>query len=256
MLRGEAGDSIAADACDLGATPRRPSPASRGFPGAWSAGVLSFDPRDAAMADDADDDEERALARRDETGLAGADAYEREYMKGEGLVLYRDKQRSPWQMTALLGGIGIVSLLPVIAGAAGAWISAAITLPMLFLIWVLMGVLRETVSQGTVDVQYGLFGPKIPIAAIEAVAPTEYKWTTVGGWGIRRGPGGSWVYNMPGDGGRAVRIEWKDAKGKRKVTLIGSKHHLELAKTIERARRALPGGASRGELPASGDDEA
>lgn len=203
------------------------------------------------MADDADD-EERALARRDETGLAGADAYEREYMKGEGLVLYRDKQRSPWQMTALLGGIGIVSLLPVLAGAAGAWISAAFTLPVLFLVWVLMGVLRVTVSQGTVDVQYGLFGPKIPIAAIEAVAPTEYKWTTVGGWGIRRGPGGSWVYNMPGDGGRAVRIEWRDAKGKRKVTMIGSKHHLELAKTIERARRALPG---RGELPAAGDDD-
>lgn len=202
------------------------------------------------MADDDADDEERALARRDETGLAAGDAYERKYMQGEGLVLYRDKQRTPWQMTALLGGIGIVSLLPVLAGAAGAWISAAITLPMLFLVWVLMGVLRVTVSQGTVDVQYGLFGPKIPIAAIESVAPTEYKWTTVGGWGIRRGPGGSWVYNMPGDGGRAVRIEWKDAKGKRKVTMIGSKHHLELAKTIEQARRALPGAERRGELPA------
>lgn len=201
------------------------------------------------MADDADD-EERALARRDETGLAAGDAYERKYMKGEGLVLYRDKQRTPWQMTALLGGAGLVSLLPVLMGAPGAWLGVVLTLPVLFLVWVLMGVLRVTVSQGTVDVQYGLFGPKIPIAAIEAVAPTEYKWTTVGGWGIRRGPGGSWVYNMPGDGGRAVRIEWRDAKGKRKVTLIGSKHHRELAKTIEQARRALPAAARQGALSA------
>jgi hypothetical protein len=196
------------------------------------------------------EDEERALARRDEVGLATADPYEREYMKGEGLVLYRAKQRTPWQMTALLAAVGIVSLLPVIVGAPGAWLSAMMTLPVLFLVWALFAVLRVTVSQGTVDIQYGLFGPKIPIAAIEAVAPTEYKWTTVGGWGIRRGPGGSWVYNMPGDRGRAVRIEWRDAKGRRKVTLVGSKDHHELAKVIERARRALPAGAARRELPA------
>jgi hypothetical protein len=219
---------------------------------------------------DTDDDGERALARQQEVGVSTADAYERAYMKGEGLVLYRAKQRTPWQMSALIGGLGVASLIPALLAAPGAWITAAITLPMLFLLWVLMGVLRVTVSQGSVDVQYGLFGPKIPIAAIEAVAPTEYKWTTVGGWGIRRGPGGSWVYNMPGDGGRAVRIEWRDAKGRRKVTLIGSRNHLELARTIEQARRALPGGAgtpgalggnaSRGQLSAGepereGEDE-
>jgi hypothetical protein len=185
------------------------------------------------------DDDERALARRDETEVATADAYERAYMKGEGLVLYRAKQRSPWQMTALLAAVGVVSMWPLVLGAPGAWVSTAITLPILFLIWVLMGVLRVTVSQGTVDVQYGLFGPKIPITAIEAAAPTEYKWTTVGGWGIRRGPGGSWVYNMPGDGGRAVRLEWRDAKGRKKVTIIGSRNNLELFKAIEQARRSL-----------------
>jgi hypothetical protein len=206
------------------------------------------------------DDEEHALAHRDETAVATADAYEREYMKGEGLVLYRDKQRTPWPMTALLGGLGVVSLLPLLLGAPGAWLSAVITLPLLFVVWVLMGVLRVTVSQGAVDVQYGVFGPKIPIAAIESVAPTEYKWTTVGGWGIRRGPGGSWVYNMPGDGGRAVKIDWRDAKGRRKVTLIGSRDHHALARAIAQARRALPGGGgapavegdgSRGRLRAS-----
>jgi hypothetical protein len=185
------------------------------------------------------EDGERALARRDEAAVAATDAYERKYMKGEGLVLYRAKQRTPWYWTALMAGAGLGSLIPVLAGSPGAWV-AAITLPILFVMWALFAVLRVTVSQGNVNIQYGLFGPTIPIAAIESVAPTEYKWSTVGGWGIRRGPGGSWVYNMPGDRGRAVRIEWRDAKGRRRVTLVGSKNHLELAKTIELARRALP----------------
>lgn len=195
------------------------------------------------------EDGDRALARRDETAIASADAYEREYMKGEGLVLYRAKQRTPWQMTALMAAVGLGSLIPMLAGAPGAWIGGITTLPVLFVVWALFAVLRVTVSQGNVNIQYGLFGPTIPIAAIESVAPTEYKWTTVGGWGIRRGPGGSWVYNMPGDQGRAVRIEWRDAKGRRRVTLVGSKDHFELAKTIEKARRALPGAAKRDALP-------
>jgi hypothetical protein len=188
---------------------------------------------------EAADDGERALAGTRETGLATGDAYERKYMKGDGLVLHRAKQRTPWPMTALFATIGLASLVPVLVGAPGAWITAVVTLPVIFALWSLFAVLRVTVSEGAVHVQYGLFGPKIPIAAIEAVAPTEYKWTTFGGWGIRRGPGGSWVYNMPGDRGRAVRIEWRDAKGRRRTTLVGSKDHHELAEVIEKARRAL-----------------
>lgn len=198
------------------------------------------------------DDEERALARPDEVGMAVADPYERKYMQGEGMVLYRAKQRMPWQMLALLGGLGLTAVVPLLLGVPLAWVNLLTTLPILVVVWVLFAVLRVTVSQGAVDVQYGVFGPKIPIAAIESVAPVEYKWTTVGGWGIRRGPGGSWVYNMPGDKGRAVKIEWRDAKGRRKVTLIGSKDHHTLAKAIASARHALPGGGEVGALGGAG----
>ena len=189
------------------------------------------------------EDREQSLARRDQVAAAApvatVDPYERQYMKGEGLVLYRDKQRTPWLLTAAIAAAGLGMLVPVFLGQAGAWIGAVVGLPILFLVLMLFAVLRVTVSQGKVQVQYGLFGPTIPISAIEAVAPTEYAWTRFGGWGIRRGPDGSWLYNMPGDQGRAVRIEWRDAKGRRRVTLIGSKNHLELANTIEKARRAL-----------------
>lgn len=208
------------------------------------------------------EDDEHALARREPASVASpetmaaatVDRYELEYMKGEGMVLYRDKQRTPWPLMAGLGAAAVGMLIPVLLGQPGAWIGALIGLPILFVVLMLFAVLRVTVSQGKVDVQYGLFGPTIPIAAIESVAPTEYKWTTFGGWGIRRGPGGSWLYNMPGDKGRAVRIEWRDAKGRTRVTLIGSKHHVELAKTIEKARRALPAAAATEALPPGDDD--
>ncbi|MCX4247602.1 hypothetical protein [Paraliomyxa miuraensis] len=216
------------------------------------------------MAEPNDDDDERALARREGASMTAregasvetADPYERQYMKGEGLVLYRDKQRAPWIMSALIGAGALGILVPLVLGQPGAWLGALIGLPIFFLVWMLFAVLRVTVSQGKVQVQYGLFGPTIPISAIESVAPTEYRWTAFGGWGIRRGPDGSWLYNMPGDQGRAVRIEWRDAKGRRRVTLVGSKHNVELAKTIEQARRALPSGAARDALPPGEDDDA
>ena len=66
---------------------------------------------------------------------------------------------------------------------------------------------------------------------------------------------GEWIYNMPGDGGRAVRIRWRNAKGKAKVTLIGTKEPEALADAIARARRALPaGGDGPAALPASDPD--
>lgn len=199
--------------------------------------------------------EERALVRSE--GSAVADAYEREYMKGQGVVLHRAKQRVPWPMTAMLGGLGVVALLPLLLGQPGAWLGALISLPILFVVWMLFAVLRVTVSEGSVDIQYGLFGPSIPTAAIESAEPTTYRWTRFGGWGIRRGPGGEWIYNMPGDQGRAVRVTWRDAKGRRRVTLIGSAEPQALADAIASARRSLPAGTEAApQLPAGDGDDA
>jgi hypothetical protein len=115
---------------------------------------------------------------------------------------------------------------------------ALISLPILFAVWMLFSVLRVTVSEGRVNVQYGVFGPTIPMHAIESAEATRYDWKKFGGWGIRRSRDGEWIYNMPGDGGRAVRIVWRDAQGNRKVTLVGSREPEALAKAIHRGRRA------------------
>ena len=116
--------------------------------------------------------EPKSLVRVEEARLP--DAYEQSYMAGEGVVLYRDKRRAPWPLHALLGAAG----LAVVAGsvASGQLLGLAIALPVLALIWVLFSVLRVTVSAGVVAVQYGLFGPEIPVAAIDLCEATTYDW--------------------------------------------------------------------------------
>lgn len=185
------------------------------------------------------------------------DPYERAYMAGEGAVLYRDKSRAPWQLHAIfaLSTAAVFGAALAAGGAAGGAVGLAVGLPMLALTWLLFAVLRVTVSEGHVNVQYGLFGPKIPIAAIESAEPVQYDWKKFGGWGIRRAMTGDheWIYNMPGDGGRAVRIVWRDAKGRRRIHLIGSQRSEELARQIGRAQAALPEGARSATLTPGAD---
>jgi hypothetical protein len=171
------------------------------------------------------------------------DLYERAYMPGEGAILHRDKRRAPWQMHALFGTIaGLYALL----GVLQPW--ALVALPPLLMLWLLFAVLRVSVSEGHVNVQFGLFGPRIPMAAIESAELMRYDWKAYGGWGIRRPGERVWAYNMPGDGGQAVRIVWHDARGQR-TTVIGSSHAAGIADAIARARKALPAAATPAALP-------
>lgn len=178
------------------------------------------------------------------------DPYERHYMAGEGAVLYRHKHRAPWQLHAIFAAsmIAVFGAALAAGGAGGGAVGIAVGLPLIALVWLLFSVLRVTVSEGQVNVQYGLLGPKIPIAAIESAEVVEFDWKRLGGWGIRRSFSGEWIYNMPGDGGRLVRIAWHDARGRRRVIQIGSPRADELLHQIQRAQRALPPGASRSAL--------
>ncbi len=169
--------------------------------------------------------------------LRTPDLYEMTYMQGDGLVYHRAKEVAPWQLHAILGGVALIEL---VAAAATATLAPLLALPLLLFVWAMFAVLRVTVSEGDVKIQYGLFGPTIPIAAIESAEATTYDWKKFGGWGIKRSFDGEWIYNMPGDGGQAVRIRWRDAKGRARVTLVGSKEPAELEAAIGKARRSLP----------------
>ncbi|HWB78294.1 MAG TPA: hypothetical protein VG755_25185 [Nannocystaceae bacterium] len=190
-----------------------------------------------------DRNEPTALARAEPTTL---DAYEREYMSGQGTVLYRGKRPAP-KWLQLLTGINVFVGLALLATPA--WATGIFLIPLGFVMWALFAVLRFTISERAVKVQYGLFGPTIPTAAIESAEAIHYDWKKFGGWGIRRSRDGEWMYNMPGDGGRAVRLVWHDAQGKRRVTNIGTPDPEPAVAAIDTAKQALPAAASAPSLP-------
>ena len=175
------------------------------------------------------------------------DLYEQRYMAAEGTVLYRHKHSAPWQLhaifaTAMVAVFGSALAVGGVVGGAG---GIAVGVPMLSLVWILSSVLRVSVSEGHVNIQYGLFGPQIPISGIEQAALIQYDWRRIGGGrGIKSSLAGEWIYNLPVDGGRAVRIVWRDARGKRRAVHVGSPRAEDLLQQIGRARRALPSGVS------------
>jgi len=179
-----------------------------------------------------------------------ADPFEREYMPGDGMVLYRDKMAA--RIRATPSWLGVGALLLVVAISMSPWLLLFEGL-LLVVMWLVFGVLRVTVSERTVTVKLGLLGPTIPVAAVESAIAFDYRWGAFGGWGIRRGAGGT-MYNVIGDGGRAVKIVWHTEAGARTVTYVGTRTADELARAINRARAALPAGdeaprAVEGESP-------
>lgn len=183
-------------------------------------------------------DEEPKLA--DGSARAPApDPYEAQYMSGPDGALYFAKMTAPRFFHLLF-------LLPLFFSTGASLVSHApplvplISAIPLFLVWILFSTLRISVTTKEVHVQYGLFGPRIPIEAIESCESCEYDWKQYGGWGIRYGRDGSVAYNMLGDGGRAVRITYKKG-GKLKKVLLAASDPERLATAIQQARAmALP----------------
>jgi hypothetical protein len=185
-------------------------------------------------------DEEPKLGGGD-TQAPAPDPYEAKYMSGQGGALYFAKMTAPRIFSLLF-------LLPLLVTTGSALVThAPIFVPLLgaiplFLVWILFSALRISVTPKEVHVQYGLFGPRIPVEAIESAEACEYDWKQYGGWGIRYGRDGSVAYNMLGDGGRAVRITYKKGT-KTKKLLLAAKDPERLATAIHQARAMAIGGA-------------
>ncbi len=161
-------------------------------------------------------------------------------MSDRGPALYRDK--TVWRAgLAILGVPALYSIGATIALALGPdrlWalvpLFAAVVLTACT---ALFTVLRVVVSTREVHVQYGLFGPRIPVDSIVEVKVVIYDWTEFGGWGIKRSGDGTWAYSVMGKGKRAVRIAWtKD--GEKHAAVVTSQDAEGLASAIEHARAA------------------
>ncbi len=198
------------------------------------------------MARVPNDADETALAKPSTTA---ADRYEKEFMAGEGTVLYRAKARAHWSLAAMVLGIGGVAALGT---ATVAPIASVAILAFLALTYIMFAVLRVTVSEGALNIQLGLWGPRIPIASIVSAEATTYRFRDFGGWGIRISPSKGTMYNMPGDGGHALKVVWRTEEGREKTTWVGTREARQLIDAIDRARgKALVASEAPGALPAS-----
>lgn len=185
------------------------------------------------------------MADQNKTPLRGADDYEAQYMGADEDVMYREKISYPGWFKLL---IPLLMTLPLviagtsafIAGEVGAVILMALLTPLMLLGSLVMSTLRVTVTSKNLHVQYGLWGPSIPLEAIEHCEAEHYSVWKYGGYGIRYSISEkAWCYNMIGDKGQAVRIHWRDEKGKLRKTLVASESHTVLANQINRARAAM-----------------
>ncbi len=188
-------------------------------------------------------------------GLAKPDDYQAKFMASG--ALYYDKIRAPLVyhlifLAPLLISVVTTSLAALKAGPA-ALLPLLFTVPLLSIMWLLFSVLRISVTNDEVYVQYGLFGPKIAVRDIEKCAAVDYDWKRYGGWGIRYGRDGSVAYNMMGDRGRAVEILHRKGD-KTKRLLVASPDPDRLAAAINEARARAAGGAQAKRIAAVAGD--
>lgn len=137
------------------------------------------------------------------------DAYERRYMSDHGAALLRARRPAPMWLRRLTGGVLLLGLGLAITPA---WPAALVLLPAGFFAWSLFSVLRVSVCERSVLVQYATFSAVIPMAAIEraeVIADLGDRAVQVGEQRIR----------MPGDRGKALRITWMDGDMRRTTSV-------------------------------------
>src|SRR5262245_19951447 len=117
--------------------------------------------------------------RRGAPSLRGSDAYAEEYMKGAGRVLLRDKVVSRGA-SALLGSTSLWCFGWAVATFLGALpksstgVGLFLTLMAAFfaLLAATLTVVRTVVSAAEVHVQYGLWGPRVPVSRVRGCRVT------------------------------------------------------------------------------------
>lgn len=166
------------------------------------------------------------------------DAYAAEHMTPKEGVIYRDKFVAGWGWHALMLFATLVTIVPFMLAPDAAELAIVMlpALALMVLVWAMFSVLRISVSPTQLHVQLGLFGPRIPIQDIVSARAVDYDWKKYGGWGIRLGMDGSMAYNMMGDAGRAIEVEYQTRSGRVRKIVVTSSEPEALAQAIASAR--------------------
>lgn len=175
----------------------------------------------------------------DSPRTAAADEYEAKHMATAGEVVHRDKRVSrlmavllavPALLTVVVAVLALMSPTEASAGVGLLGVGLFFALSAL-----LFSSLRTSVSTREVHIQYGIWGPRIPLDALESCQVVDYNPMVYGGWGIKLGVDGVWAFSMPG-AKRALRLEWTTPKGKTKKAVVTADDPDRVLAAIERAR--------------------
>ena len=129
--------------------------------------------------------------------------------------MYREELKMPTKWSLLFVLPVIVTIVILLAfmsarpvdGATRAILVVVILFEILLSasIIVLFTRLFVSIDDRTLTVGFRAFRERIPLDRIVTCTPTTYRWLDWGGYGIRFNRRGK-MYNVPGDGGRAVQI--------------------------------------------------
>jgi hypothetical protein len=164
------------------------------------------------------------------------DEYERKYMGGS-TPLARSRVAVPLWMHVFLGGVTLFLLATGVA-ALPQTILPLLIVPLFALLWLFLMFLRVTVTPEAVHIQYGVFGPRIPMSAITDVRAETYQPIEYGGWGIKHRSGGGWAYSVPGGEGRGILVTYRTKRGRERQVFASSDRPDELVAAIAKARGA------------------
>ena len=157
---------------------------------------------------------------------------------GEAVV--RERRGMPRWVHALFGGLigfeALVGLVVLLAGSPAGWVNLLMGIP-LALVWMLSWYLRVTLTNDALHVQYGVMGPSIQLSQIQSVSKITYDWKKFGGWGVKYVKG-VMVYSTPGGNNEALMVEWTDAKGRAKKTVVTTDKAAEFVEQIQKRMRA------------------
>lgn len=168
------------------------------------------------------------------------DGYEGQYMTGGGgTVLRRDKvvgrKFQFWMsLPALWCLLGTIVTFSGLLGPA-TWVGfmlAALTAFFTFL-WATLSVIRTVVSDREIHVQYGLWGPRVPVERLRSCRVIDYNWADYGGWGMKRAPDGTWAYVITN--GKVVEITWQTDDGSEKRAVFSADDPVATAAAIQKA---------------------
>lgn len=162
------------------------------------------------------------------------DEYTARYMEG-GRAVVQTRQRMVWWFFALLGFSAAAQVIAAVA--VGAWVNL-LALPLIAVVGLLFSHLRVTVTPTQLYIQYGLFGPTIPLERVESAEVVKYQPLKFGGWGIRGSLDGTRAYSVPGNDGEAALVSYRDEKGALRKVVVTTPRAADVC-------RAVMAGASR-----------